>query len=246
MSIKQAVSAANLSALLEQHGHKKFPKLPSVLMTGTERAGSIGEAIARRFDFASSYIGDVTQDIDRRQLRGHDTLIMCHGEVHLDWFEDAPLDRVKAIFDVNLFGSYNMAQAFVQESIGLDVRKRIVMIGSMAHRAVLNGSSAYCASKAGLAHLARCMAWELAPKGYDVYCVHPSNTLGAPMSEATIIGLMRYRGLGREEAEAYWNDSPIRTNTLTPEDIAEVVKSLIDNKSGYMSGSQVELAGGLR
>ncbi len=246
MNVKQSVSSAHLSALLEEHGSKPLPKLPRVLMTGTERAGSIGEAIARKFDFAESYVGDVTQPIDRSQVTGRDTLIMCHGDVHLDWFEDAPLDRVKAIFDVNLFGSFNFAQTFVQETIDLPVRKRIVMIGSMAHRAVLNGSAAYCASKAGLAHLARCMAWELAPKGYDVYCVHPSNTLGAPMSEATIMGLMRYRSLTRDEAEAYWNDSPIRRNTLTPEDIAEAVKSLIDNKSGYLSGSQVELAGGLR
>ncbi len=246
MSVKQSVSHAHLTSLLDEHGGKPFPKLPRVLLTGTERAGSIGEAIAARFDFASSYTGDVTRGIDRTQVKGFDTLIMCHGDVHLDWFEDAPLDRVKAIFDVNLFGSYNLARTFVQETISLPVRKRIVMIGSMAHRAVLNGSAAYCASKAGLAHLARCMAWELAPKGYDVYCVHPSNTLGAPMSEVTIKGLMRYRGLSREDAEAYWNDSPIRTHTLTPQDIADVVKSLIENKSGYLSGSQIELAGGLR
>lgn len=246
MSIKQQVSAGYTNNLLAEHGRKPYPKLPRVIVTGAERRGSIGEAIVRSLDFAELYDGDVTKRIDELQMVGRDTLIMCHGVTHLEWFEKVDLDKVKEIIDVNLFGSYNVASAFVNATISSLLRKRIIMIGSMAYKAVLNGSAAYCASKAGLAHLARCMAWELAPKGYDVYCVHPSNTQGAPMTEETITGLMRYRGLNREEAEAYWGDNQIRSNILTPADIAEVIKSILDNKSGYLSGCQVELAGGLR
>jgi acetoacetyl-CoA reductase/3-oxoacyl-[acyl-carrier protein] reductase len=171
---------------------------------------------------------------------------MCHGVSHLDWMEDAPFEKVKEIFDVNLFGVYNVAQAFVRDTLHNAMRKRIIIIGSMAHRAVLNGSAAYCASKAGVAHLARCLAWELAPKGYDVYTIHPSNTLGTPMSHDTIQGLERYRALSHDDALSYWNDSKIRKRSLTVDEIADLVYFLLYSQTGYLSGAQLELGGGQR
>jgi len=250
MTVKSDVSSNYLTLLHEEHGNKSTRYPVKILFTGNQRLGSIGRAIqcaVYSYGNQFTYKGDITQPIDKDQIdRTFDTLIMCHGASHLDWFEDAPLDKVKNIFDVNLFGTYNMAQAFVNATIDAPYRKRIIIIGSMAHRAVLNGSSAYCASKAGLAHLVRCMAWELAPKGFDVYIIHPSNTLNTPMSEETIEGLMRYRGLTLEEATAYWNDSMVRKRSLTKEEIAELVCVILTQKLSYLSGSQIELAGGQR
>jgi ketoreductase len=116
----------------------------------------------------------------------------------------------------------------------------------MAYKAVLNGSSPYCAAKAGLAHFARCLAWELAPKAFDVFCVHPSNTKGTPMTEETIKGLMRYRGLDRKEAEAYWGAVLPKWQWLLPENIADLVSFLVSGKAEYLSGANLDMAGGQR
>jgi 2,3-dihydro-2,3-dihydroxybenzoate dehydrogenase len=164
----------------------------------------------------------------------------------MDWFEDAPMDAVENVFAVNLTGSYRAAQAFVRDTIGSPYRKKIIFIGSMAYKSVLNGSAAYCASKAGLSMLVKCMAWELAPKGYDVYIIHPSNVDGAPMARDTIDGLMRYRGISKEEAEAYWGDSYLRGRSLTIEEIAETVRFLLRGRSEFLSGTDIDLGGGQR
>jgi NAD(P)-dependent dehydrogenase (short-subunit alcohol dehydrogenase family) len=140
----------------------------------------------------------------------------------------------------------SLTQRFVKATLDRPWRKRIIMIGSMAHKAVLNGSVAYCASKAAVAHMARCLAWELAPKGFDVFVIHPSNTLETPMSHETIEGLMRYRGLQREDAEAYWNDTMIRSTSLTKDHIVETIRYLLSEKAEYLAGAQIDLAGGQR
>jgi NAD(P)-dependent dehydrogenase (short-subunit alcohol dehydrogenase family) len=171
---------------------------------------------------------------------------MSHGANHLDWVEDAPIDKNNNTIDVNLKGSINLAQRFVRGTIDRPYKKTIIAIGSMAYRSVLNGSAAYCASKAGLAMFMRCLAWELAPKGFGVYTIHPSNTLGAPMSEETIVGLMRYRGLSREEARDYWGASLPKKQWLTPENISDMVNFILSGKAEYLSGSNIELPGGQR
>ena len=116
----------------------------------------------------------------------------------------------------------------------------------MAYNHPLNGSAVYCASKAGLAMLMKCLAWELAPKGYDVYTIHPSNVEDTPMSDDTIDGLRRYRNMTLPEAEAYWGDSPIRDEILTKWEIADLVRTLLSPNTGYLSGAQLELSGGQR
>jgi NAD(P)-dependent dehydrogenase (short-subunit alcohol dehydrogenase family) len=176
----------------------------------------------------------------------YDTVVFCNGHTRLDWFEDIPDKEIVQVLNDSLLASIRGAQTFVRRTIGDMRRKHIVFIGSMAYRSVLNGSAVYCAAKAGLAHFARCLAWELAPKGYDVFCVHPSNTEGTPMTEETIAGLMRYRNLNREDAESYWGAILPKKNWLQPTDIAELISFLVSGKAEYLSGANLDLAGGQR
>ena len=66
------------------------------------------------------------------------------------------------------------------------------------------------------------------------------------MTEETIKGLMRYRYLTRSEAEEYWGASLPKERWLQPADIAETVAFLISGKADYLSGSNIEMAGGQR
>jgi NAD(P)-dependent dehydrogenase (short-subunit alcohol dehydrogenase family) len=234
------------------HGHKQWNwHSLNVIITGAIKQGSIGATIAKQLQtstncdriWASTF--DVRDPVPK-PLDDFNTLILCHGVSHLDWFEDLPFSKMNEIIQVNLLGTAKVIQHFVRDTIGNNERKRIIIIGSMAHNKVLNGSAVYCATKAAVAHLVRCLAWELAPKGFDVFCIHPSNTEGTPMSEETIQGLMRYRAMSREQAEAYWNDSPIRSEILQTYDIAELVMYLLKDTAAYLSGCQLEMAGGQR
>jgi NAD(P)-dependent dehydrogenase (short-subunit alcohol dehydrogenase family) len=216
--------------------------------------GNIGGSIAAKLKedgfevvcFCKGKLNLATDDRDLLDWGHFDTVVFCNGRTHLAWIEDQPDEEIAEVISDSLLSSIYGARSFVRGNLYSPYRKQIVFIGSMAYKAVLNGSSPYCAAKAGLAHFARCLAWELAPKGFDVFCVHPSNTLGTPMTEETIKGLMRYRGLDREEAEAYWGAVLPKKQWLLPENIADLVSFLVSGKAEYLSGANLDMAGGQR
>jgi NAD(P)-dependent dehydrogenase (short-subunit alcohol dehydrogenase family) len=256
---KNEISSFYMEQQKQVHAHKVLrPDNERVaVIFGAAKPGSIGRAIEdslRNRGFTTYAPRQEQIDVrsplvleDYLELIPADTLICCQGVTHLDWIEDQPSIYIEKVIDSTLTGSILAASRFAAAKMSTPWRKQIVFIGSMAYNHVLNGSAPYCAAKAGLAHFAKCIAWELAPKGFDVFCVNPSNTEGAPMTEDTIKGIMRYRDLPRDEAEAYWGAVLPRAAWLQPGDVAEVVSMLLTNTGGgYMSGSNIDLAGGQR
>lgn len=233
------------------HGKKPLADNRHALIIGAD-PGNIGDAIMKRLLIDGiSCIAPHILDFDVREPpaelnKPYDVLVLANGYTNLNWFEDNPHHDIQHTFDVNVVGSLKTANLFVNETIDRPYKKYIVFIGSMAYRSVLNGSAAYCASKAALAMATKCLAWELAPKSFNVFCVHPSNTEGTPMTEKTIQGLMKYRNLSRETAEAYWGAILPRDKWLQPDDIAETVSYLVSGKADYQSGANIELTGGQR
>lgn len=197
------------------------------------------------FSFSKSAVpAERTRDI--AQLHTVDTIVFNNGYTWLDWIEDQPFQKIGQVLHDTLYASMVGASDFVKATLGTPHRKYIVFIGSMAYNHVLNGSAPYCAAKAGLAQFAKCLAYELAPKGYCVFVVHPSNVEGGPMSQDTIQGLMRYRHLSREQAEEYWRAEAPMGRFLTKDEIAATVCDLVDGHHDYMNGAQIELAMGGR
>ncbi|MCW8130581.1 MAG: SDR family oxidoreductase [Planctomycetota bacterium] len=74
---------------------------------------------------------------------------------------------------VNLDGAFFLAQAATLRLLDLHKPGRVVFVGSWAAHAPHTHIPAYCASKAGLRMLMRCMALELAPHGILVNEVAP-------------------------------------------------------------------------
>lgn len=75
--------------------------------------------------------------------------------------------------DVNLKGTFFVSQAvgrvMLEQGYG-----RIVNLGSQAGSVALPGESVYCMTKAGIAHLTRCLAVEWGPRGVTVNAVAPT------------------------------------------------------------------------
>ena len=74
---------------------------------------------------------------------------------------------------VNLDGAFHLAQAAALRLLALKCPGRIVFIGSWAAHAPHNAIPAYCAAKAGLRMLCKCMALDLAGDGILVNEVAP-------------------------------------------------------------------------
>jgi NAD(P)-dependent dehydrogenase (short-subunit alcohol dehydrogenase family) len=254
--MKEAVHADYLDHWKEATKDYTVATRRIAIVVGAEHASSIGAAIA--YELVQSEYDVVTPtkaqlnvtyaDEVRRFLHNYpaDTLILANGTTHMDWIEDYPEREMERVVGDTLTGSMIATSEFVRATINNQYLKYIVYIGSMAHRGVLNASAPYCAAKAGLNHFARCMGWELTPKGYRVFVVHPSNTIGTPMTEETIRHIMRYRGLNRQDAEAYWASINLMPEWLHPEDIARTVRHLVSGSCDYQSGTAIELSGGQR
>lgn len=271
-ALKGAIAANHDAELRERYGDLKALDFGrSALVVGVT-PDNIGAAIAARlvrsgrfgdrFGPASTDVEDngrvktVNKDTldlsDMRQVedfdwRSFDTLVLANGFSRLNWLEDASIGEIYRSVEDNLIGSMLATRAFVRATINAPWVKHVVIVGSMAHRSILNGSSYYCATKAGLAHFTRCAAWELTPKAYRVFSVHPSNTEGTPMTEETIAGIERYRGISRDAAEAYWGAINLMPRWLQAGDIAELVAWLVTNEAAqYLVGSDIELKAGQR
>jgi len=263
MTTKEQVHSDYLAFLNQIHGNKRsLPFNRKAIVIGSDRKENIGATIVLALKAVGQpFLCIIEPTIDELDVRSpeqvqdymfrhsdFDTLILSHGVTELDWYEDVKFSTMQNIFNINLLGTAWAIKCFVNFTLARPYRKKIVVIGSMAYKNVLNASAVYCASKAGVSHLVRCLGWELTPKAFDIFCVHPSNVEGTPMTDHTIEEIMKYRNLTSiEEAEDYWGSINLMPRWLNADDIADVVRWLVtDHAASYLSGQQIDLAGGQR
>jgi NAD(P)-dependent dehydrogenase (short-subunit alcohol dehydrogenase family) len=252
---KDEIASSYMEIQKRMHGDAKLPSKRDILITGVSD-NNIGLTISKflaplgmvttvdEFDY------DFRSDMEImgmfRNFGKTDTLVLCHGFTKLDWIEDQTNQAIDKMIDVSLTSHIKLISAFANLAHEMPYKKTIIVIGSMAATAVLNGSAPYCAAKAGLQHFVKCVAWELAPKGFDVFLINPSNVQDSPMSEATIRDLARYRDISLYEAREYWANNNPRNEFLSKDEIGELCHDLAIGKFPYLSGTPLNLTGGQR
>jgi short-subunit dehydrogenase len=103
-----------------------------------------------------------------------DILISNAGGSHIWPAAEAPLEKVKEQFQLNLFGPVKLAQGFLAEMI----RRRkgfILIIGSLAGRFSIPFQSSYAASKLALAGFAWALRNEVKTYGIKVVTLEPNH-----------------------------------------------------------------------
>lgn len=146
---------------------------------------------------------------------------------------DISADDWSATLDVNLRGMLNLTQAALPH---LGDGGRIVAIASIAAQrgGGLLGGPHYAASKGGVLSLAKSMAREFGPRGIRVNCVNPGVIItgmnATAFDEATRQRLLDQIPLGRFG---------------TPQDVADVCLFLASGQSGYLTGTAIDINGGL-
>lgn len=94
--------------------------------------------------------------------------IGAHGS-----FLNTPMDAVRRVIDINLYGVYNGCHAFLPMMLeGRDPR-HLVNIASLASISPMPNMSAYAASKYAVDGLTEVLAMELVDSNIDITCVHP-------------------------------------------------------------------------
>jgi NAD(P)-dependent dehydrogenase (short-subunit alcohol dehydrogenase family) len=161
-----------------------------------------------------------------------DVLVNCAGIVALAPAEDLGDDAWARTLEVNLTGTYRVAQAVGRHMLAAGYG-RIVNIASQAAHVGLDGHAAYCASKAGVLGLTRVLALEWGGRGVTVNTVSPTVVL-------TALG----RSAWANEAGLRHQDEIPTGRFATPDEVAAAVLFLAGGSAGMVNGADLRVDGG--
>ena len=141
------------------------------------------------------------------------------------------IDEWQAVLNVNLSGPFFMIKA-VLDTMVTQGFGRIVNISSVVGESGNFGQANYAAAKAGLLGLTKTVALEVAKAGITVNAVAPG-----------FIDTDMTRAMPLEVIESAIEQTPGR-RLGRPDEVAQLVRFLLDEKSGYITGAVYNINGG--
>jgi len=136
------------------------------------------------------------------------------------------------VMNVNLTGIFYMCK-FAVMSLMRKRYGRIINISSVMERYAFEGQANYAASKAGLSALTKSLSKEVATRGITVNCVSPG-----------FIATELIQDLPDKLRESYLARIPVKRFGST-EEVAACVLFLASKEASYVTGSTLEVSGGL-
>ena len=136
------------------------------------------------------------------------------------------------VLNVNLSGVFYMCK-FAVMSLMRKRYGRIISITSPSGKYGFEGQANYAASKAGLVALTRSLSKEVARRGITANCVSPG-----------FIATELIQDLPQELRDTYVSQVPFK-RFGKPEEVAACVFFLASKEASYVSGSTLEVTGGL-
>jgi NAD(P)-dependent dehydrogenase (short-subunit alcohol dehydrogenase family) len=174
-------------------------------------------------------------DAAAAELGRPSVVVNCAGIGRFAHTHELPFEDWQRIIGVNLTGTFLTCQAALPYL--LDGGGSIVNIASNAGIKAQPYSIAYCASKAGVVHLTRCLADEYVKQHIRVNCVAPGG-METPLQQA----FMEFpEGVDWKAMRKVMS----KLGNATPEEVANVVVFIASEDCRYMTGSIVSIDGGI-
>ena len=136
------------------------------------------------------------------------------------------------VIDTNLTGTFNISKLAVQYMMRQKYG-RIIALTSPIGKLGFAGQANYAASKAGQVALVKSLSKEVASRKITVNCVSPG-----------FIDTDFISDLSDEQRDAYKKQVPLK-RLGSPQDVATPVLFLASKESSYITGSVLEVTGGL-
>jgi NAD(P)-dependent dehydrogenase (short-subunit alcohol dehydrogenase family) len=166
------------------------------------------------------------------ELRGAIDYLVNNAGVTVDrTVRRMTIDDWHAVLRVNLSGAFYMTKALLDHMIDRGFG-RIVNISSVVGETGSIGQANYAASKSGLFGFSKSLGLEMARRGITVNCVSPGyidTDMVAAVPETVLAGIVEKIPVGR---------------LGRPEEVARAVLFLLDDDSGYITGSVLAVNGG--
>lgn len=223
-AIAGAFVAAGARTALVDHDAKAVKAMAAAL-------GEFSQAYACNVadaDNVAETVGAVVADFGRI-----DILVNSAGIVDLAPAEEIGASAWQRTLDVNLTGTFLMAQAVGQQMIAHGEGGRIVNLASQAGSVAIEGHVAYCASKFGVIGLTKTLALEWGRHGITVNSISPTVVL-------TDLGRKAWDGPKGEAMKAL-----IPTGRFAePEEIAAAALFLASGEAAMINGADLLVDGG--
>jgi NAD(P)-dependent dehydrogenase (short-subunit alcohol dehydrogenase family) len=195
-----------------------------------------GRALACAADITA---GDTPQKIVATTIDtfgGIDVLVNAAGVIATGTMENTTDAAWDAMMGINLRAPFRLMR---EAAPHLKARKgAVVNVSSVNGLRSFAGVLAYCVSKAGVDHLTRCAALEMAPHGVRVNAVNPG---------VTVTNLHRRGGMDTTQYGAFL-DRAKETHPLgrpgQPDEVAALIMFLASEKAGWMTGETIPIDGG--
>ncbi|TDL78338.1 D-threitol dehydrogenase [Palleronia sediminis] len=166
-------------------------------------------------------------------MGGIDVLVNCAGIVDLAPIEEIAQDAWQRTIDINLTGSFNVAQAVGRQMIAQGQGGRIVNMASQAGTVAIDGHVAYCASKFAVIGMTKCMALEWGKHGITANTISPTVVL-------TELGRKAWAG---EKGDAMIREIPTG-RFAEPDEIAAATLFLASDMAQMINGADLVVDGG--
>lgn len=147
-------------------------------------------------------------------------------------FRKMSLDDWRAVIDTNLNSMFNVTKQVIDDMVSANWG-RIINISSVNGQKGQFGQTNYSTAKAGLHGFTMALAQEVASKGVTVNTVSPG-----------YIGTEMVRAVKPEVLEKIVASIPVR-RLGTPDEIASIVSWLASEESGFSTGADFSVNGGL-
>lgn len=171
-----------------------------------------------------------------------DILVNTAGVYEEAAIVDHPDDMWDATIDTNLTGTFKMIRA-VMPSMTAQSWGRIVNLASVAAHNGMPNNAAYCASKAGLLGLGRCVSLEGAAHG--VTCVSISPTwVETEMLKQFVDQEIAETGASRADVQAKYEASNPQGALVQPEEIAGLVAFLVSDAGRAITMEDIQVNAG--
>ena len=133
-----------------------------------------GKAMVVAMDVTSDKsIADAYASIDETLGRPCDLIVNNSGMSREGWFREMAEDDWNAVIDTNLTGVWRVAKHGANAMVAAGAKGSIINIASITAHQPQMMTTAYCVSKAGVDHMTRQMAVEMARFGVRVNAISP-------------------------------------------------------------------------
>ena len=210
--------------------------------SGRAVANEISET-GKKALFISADVGDRDQcqamAVEIRRSLGRLDILVNNAGINVGPDERHPIhefsdERWHGIINTDLNGIYYCSKPLIN-MISEGGHGRIINIGSVVGVVPFRLQSAFAAAKAGVLHLTKAMALELAPLNINVNAIAP----GSIMTEGT--KALFYAD--KKRAEAILSHIPLG-RAGTPREVANAALFLASDEAGYVTGSVLVVDGG--